>query len=182
MMKFYKDQGTLFGSEEVADFAIPHIDWFETRHHRTQGETIPLWPLVFHDAALLMSYGSGMPTEMPAEAHGDAAGNAAGNATGNAAGNSTPLEWLEAMQWGYMLHFHYREDFDFNRFSGSFHVDRWHEKVALAEMTHHEFLDSEMKVEKSEFSSGDGIICNYGDVPVTIDGQVIPGMGYRTLS
>jgi hypothetical protein len=170
MMKFYKDQGTLFGSEEVADFAIPHIDWFETRHHRVQGETIPLWPLVFHDAALLMSYGSGMPAEAP------------GDASAHASGEAQPVEWLEAMQWGYMLHFHYRDNFDFKRFSGSFHVDKWHEKVALAEMTRHEFLDNEMKVEKTEFSSGHSIICNYGTEPVSAEGGVIRGMGYRTLS
>jgi hypothetical protein len=162
MIKFFKEQGTLFGSEEVADFAIPHIDWYETRHHRVQGETIPLWPLVFHDAALLMSYGSGSPPAVPPVA--------------------TPLEWLEAMQWGYMLHFFHRDDFDFGRFGESFHVDRWHERVALAEMTDHRFMDDAMSVERTEFSSGQAIICNYGPDPVDVEGVVVEGISFRILT
>jgi hypothetical protein len=162
MVRFYKDQGTLFGSEEVADFAIPHIDWYETRHSRKQGETIPLWPLVFHDAALLMSYGSGFPGEIPVA--------------------GTPVQWMEAMQWGYMLHFHYRNNFNYERFGASFHVDNWHEKVALAEMTGHKFLDDARTVEKTEFSSGHAIICNYGTEPFAVEGEVIEGMNYRIVS
>ena len=159
MVRFYKDQGTLFGSEEVADFAIPHIDWYETRHQRVQGETIPLWPLVFHDAALLMSYGSGMPDQVPP--------------------GTTPIQWLEAMQWGYMLHYFYRDNFDYGLFGKSFFVDSWHQKVALAEMTHHEFMDEARTVEKTIFSGGQAIICNYGSDPVSIGGEVIEGMSYR---
>ena len=162
LISFYKEEGVLFGSEEVADFAIPRIDWYETRHHRTQGETIPLWPLVFHDAALLMSYGSGLPVR--------------------AEGGASPREWLEAMQWGYMLHFFHRGDFNFGRFGESFHVDRWHERVAMAEMTGHQFLDDRMTVEKTEFSSGQAIICNFGEAPVSVEGLEIGGMDYRILS
>ncbi len=162
MVKFYREQGILFGSEEVADFAIPHISWYETRHHRVQGETIPLWPLVFHDAALLMSYGSGFP--------------------GKPAPGETPYEWLEALQWGYMLHYHYREDFDFKRFTEPSPVDAWHQKVALAEMTGHRFLDEAMQVEETQFSSGQAVVCNYGTEAAGVNGKVIKGRDFIILS
>jgi len=160
LIKFYKDQGLLFGSEEVADFAIPHIDWYETRHRRIQGETIPLWSLVFHDAALLMSYGSGLSYPSPPD-------------------SPHPPRWLDMMQWGYMLHFSHSEKFDYKGFSQSFFVDDWHKRVALSEMTHHEFLNEELSIERTEFSNGDAIICNYGSDPVTVDGFRIQKHNYR---
>ena len=162
LIKFYKDQGLLFGSEEVADFAIPHIDWYETRHRRVQGETIPLWSLVFHDAALLMSYGSGVTYPSPSD-------------------SLLPPKWLEMMQWGYMLHFSYSENFDFEGFSKSFFVDDWHKRIALSEMTNHEFLNEELSIERTEFSNGDAIICNYGSDPVTVDGFRIQKHDYKIL-
>ncbi len=153
----------LFGSEEVADFAIPHIDWFETRHKRVEGETIPLWPLVFHDAALLLSYGSGKSFTSSQD-------------------SQSPPRWLEMMQWGYMLHFSYTKDFDYKGFSKSFFVDDWHKRVALKEMTNHEFLNEEKSVERTEFSDGATIVCNYSDKPVTIDGITIKKHDYKILS
>ena len=162
LVKFYRDQGVIFGSEEVADFAIPHIGWYETRHHRVQGETIPLWPLVFHDAALLLSYGSGFPEEVGP--------------------GQTPYQWLEALQWGYMLHYHYRHDFNFKRFSEPSPVDGWHERVALARMTSHRFLDEEMTVEQTEFSTGQAMVCNYGSAPSHVNGVEIKPLGFRIFS
>jgi hypothetical protein len=162
LMAFFKEKGVLFGSEEVADFGIPFVDWFETRHNRVQGETIPLWPLVFHDAAYLMSYGSGMPGKDKQD------------------GLNPPL-WLEAMQWGYMPHYFHRKDFDFDLFNGNFQVDQWHEKVALAGMTNHEFLNPERTVEKTEFSNGAAIICNYGTEPVVTGGSRIEKFSFKIL-
>jgi hypothetical protein len=160
MIAFYDAQGTIFGSEEVADFAIPWIGWYETRHHRVQGETVPLWPLVFHDAALLCSYGSG--EQDPEKRSG-----------------RTPVEWLEALQWGYMPHFFYRGgDFDIDLFRKSFHLDAWHQKVALADMIRHEFLDEGRSVERTFFSGGHAIICNYGEKEFSFDGQIIPARDY----
>jgi hypothetical protein len=162
MIAYYDEQGTIFGSEEVADFAIPWIGWYETRHHRVQGETVPLWPLVFHDAALLMSYGSGEArSEQEVE---------------------TPVEWLEALQWGYMPHFFYRgKDFDDQHFRKSFFIDRWHKLVAYSEMISHRFLDDQRLVELTEFSGGHNIVCNYGLEPFNYQGLVIPGRGYKIL-
>jgi len=136
LIRFFKQQGVLFGSEEVADFAIPLIDWFENRHRRKAGESIPLWPLVFHDAAFCMRYHP-EPKEYPA--------------------------WLEDMLYGYMLHFFNGENFDEKYFASTFHVDQWHELIGTDEMISHRFLTEDNSVEETIFSSGKRIVCNFGN-------------------
>lgn len=158
LMKFYKDQGVVFGSEEAADFGIPFVDWFENRHSRVQGTSIPLWPLVFHDAAFCTRYGgvSGTDQGYPG--------------------------WLEDMLWGYLPHFFINPGWDQeDLFQSLDHVDRWHERVGLAEMTDHLFLDDDYTVEQTTFSSGDAIICNFGKQSFVINGKVIEAGGFLIL-
>ncbi|MDD6210685.1 MAG: DUF5696 domain-containing protein [Bacteroidales bacterium] len=156
MIKFYKDEGTIFGSEEIADFAIPGIDFYENRHQRIQGQTIPLWPLVFHDAAFCMTYGS---SEM----------------------NGDHPRWLEMMQWGYMMHYTITDEFDFDLFKKTFHVDDWHAQIGMAEMTDHKFLNKEKTLEMSSFGNGKSIICNYGQKPELYNGKTIQPAGYLII-
>jgi hypothetical protein len=157
LMKFYKDQGIVFGSEESADFGIPYVDWFENRHKRVQGVSIPLWPLVFHDAVFNMRYGGVSSVD-------DHPG------------------WLEDMLWGYLPHFFIAPDWDQEElFQSLGHVDKWHERVGLAEMTDHQFLDEEYMVEKTTFSTGNQIICNFSDQPFTYEGKVIKAKDYLIL-
>ena len=157
LMAFYKDQGVLFGSEEAADFAIAHVDWFENRHRRVPGESIPLWPLVFHDAAFCTRYG------------------------GVTGGGSYP-GWLEDMLWGYLPHFRITPGWKPDAaFSGTFHVDRWHAAIGLAEMVDHRFRTDDWSVEETRFGNGRGIVCNFSPEPRTIDGALVPARGYRLL-
>jgi len=152
LMKFYKDQGVVFGSEEAADFGIPYVDWFENRHKRVQGTSIPLWPLVFHDAAFCTRYGG-------------------------VSSNESHPGWLEDMLWGYLPHFFIAPEWNQEElFQSLDHVDQWHEKIGTAEMTDHQFLDENFTVEQSTFSTGDKIICNFGDKPFDIEGMTVePG-------
>ena len=128
-MAFYKRQGVLFGSEEAADFGIPYVDWFENRHRRVPGESIPLWPLVFHDAAFCTRYG-GM------------------------SGVRRPTGWLEDMLWGYLPHFRitpgWKPD---GAFAGTFHVDRWHAEIGLAEMVVHRFPADNWSIKETRFGT-----------------------------
>jgi hypothetical protein len=157
LIKFYREQGVLLGSEEAADFGVPYLDWFENRHRRTQGVSIPLWPLVFHDAVLGTRYG-GVSRR---EGHPG---------------------WLEDMLWGYMPHFSIRPGWDDeDLFRSLDHVDRWHERIGTAEMTDHRFLADDYNVEQTTFSTGDSIICNFGDEPYTHDGKLIDSGGYLIL-
>ena len=154
LMKFYRDQGIVFGSEEAADFGIPYIDWFENRHKRIQGTSIPLWPLVFHDAAFCTRYGGVSSTE----------------------GHPG---WLEDMLWGYLPHFFISPEWDQEElFQSLDHVDQWHEKIGTAEMTDHQFLDENYTVEMTSFSTGETIICNFGDQPFTYKGETIEAGSY----
>jgi len=157
LMAFYKGEGVLFGSEEAADFAIPHVDWFENRHRRVPGESIPLWPLVFHDAAFCTRYGG-------------------------VTGGSAYPGWLEDMLWGYLPHFRITPGWKpLGVFSDTFHVDRWHAAIGLAEMVDHRFRADDWSVEETRFGNGRGIVCNFSPEPRTVDGDTVPARGYRLL-
>lgn len=158
LLRFYKEQGILLGSEEAADFGIPYLDWFENRHQRTVGETIPLWPLVFHDAAFCTRYGGVTRSEgYPG--------------------------WLEDMLWGYLPHFFiHSEPLDKELFTSLDHVDAWYEKIGISEMTSHHFLTDDFTVEQTEFSSGDAIICNFGNQVYEYRGIAVNPGGYCLLT
>jgi len=149
MMKFYKDQGILLGSEESADFGIPYLDWYENRHSRIQGASIPLWPLVFHDAAFNTRYGG-------------------------VSRNEGYPGWLEDMLWGYLPHFSINPGWKQEElFTSIDHVDKWHKQVGMADMIDHKFLTDDLTVEQTEFSTGESIVCNFGTKPVRINGKTI---------
>jgi len=169
LLKFYHDQGRLVGSEEGADFAIPVADWYENRHARVPGESIPIWPLVFHDAVFGTRY------------HPKPAGNYA--------------SWLEDMLWGYLLLFNVRPEWmarGSNRFDKSltavhdfgstFHVDDWHRQIATSEMTDHRFLSEDFNVEMTTFANGKAIICNFGDSPFLYKTKTIKPAGYLIIT
>ncbi len=154
LLKFYKDQGILLGSEEAADFGIPYLDWYENRHRRVAGESIPLWPLVFHDAAFCTRYGGvDLDTDYPG--------------------------YLEDMLWGYLAHFHISPEWDQEElFKSVTCVDEWHERIGIAEMTNHRFLTEDYNVEETTFSTGDCIICNFGDKPFSYNGKSVKAKNY----
>ena len=158
LMKFYKNQGILLGSEEAADFGIPYLDWYENRHQRTAGVSIPLWPLVFHDAAFCTRYGGVMRNE------------------------SYP-GWLEDMLWGYLPHFSIGAEWDLDElFTSIGQVDEWHKRIGMAEMDNHRFLSEDFTIEQTEYSTGDSIICNFSNQPVTIDQNTIEAGGFLITS
>lgn len=172
ILKFYVDRGLLVGSEESADFGVPYCHWFENRHERKPGETIPLWSLVFHDAAYAARYVTFAP-------------------------NKPYPKWLEDMLWGYMLLFAMKPEFgqvgnrtadqtvgfaptqmDEAIFSSTFHVDKWHEQIGMAAMVSHGFVNDNADLEETVFSNGKRIIVNFGSEPQQVDGHVIEAQSY----
>jgi hypothetical protein len=172
ILKFYREQDLLVGSEEGADFGVPYCDWFENRHERKEGETIPLWSLVFHDAAFCTRYTS-FSDDKPYP------------------------KWLEDMLWGYMLLFQMRPDFgnvnakkasentgfaptsmNEQLFTSTFHVDRWHEQIGMAEMISHRFVNDDIQVEETVFTNGKRIIVNFGSEEKRVDGHLIEARSY----
>ncbi len=172
ILKFYLDQGLLVGSEESADFGVPYCHWFESRHERKPGETIPLWSLVFHDAAFAARYITFTQ-------------------------NKPYPKWLEDMLWGYMLLFAIKPEFgqigdrsaeetigfaatqmDEKIFSSTFHVDRWHEQIGMAAMVSHRFVNDNIELEETVFENGRRIIVNFGSEPQQVDGHMIRAQSY----
>lgn len=145
LFNFFKSNGYLLGCEGGADFAIKYADWFENWHTRTEGQTVPLWSLVYHDSALCFRHSSF------ASKHYNA--------------------WLEDMLWGYGIRCDLTQGFQSRHkpngisrkdFQQSFEADKWHKRIASAEMTDHHFLTSDGSVEETTFDNGLSIICNFG--------------------
>ncbi len=161
LIKFYKSQKQVFGSEEVADFAVNDLDFFENRHSRVAGESIPLWPLVFHDCAMACRYVD--PSNMKI--------------------NEKP--WLEDLLWGYFVLFRIGKwnlpDWKDQKtaFMESLPVDQWFSKIATAEMTNHEFLTEDFEVERTTFSNGKSVTVNFSKERKIVNGTVLEPYGYK---
>ena len=172
ILKFYREQELLVGSEEGADFGIPYCDWLENRHERKEGETIPLWSLVFHDAAFCSRYSS-------------------------FSNDKSYPNWLEDMLWGYMLLFQMKPEFgnatakdtsentgfapssmNEKLFTATFHVDRWHEQIGMSEMISHRFVNNNTQVEETVFANSKRIVVNFGSEPVRVDGHLVDARSY----
>ena len=162
LMQFFKEQGLVLGSENAADFGAADLDFLENRHEQVPGETIPLWNLVFHDAAFSARYGT------------------------NGTSGGEPVRMLENMLWGYAAFWPVNNLADWRRkkqaFIDSLYVDEWHEKVGMDEMTNHKYLTEDGNAEQTEFSSGHAIIANFADEDRIIEGKTIKAQGYLILS
>lgn len=63
------------------------------------------------------------------------------------------------------------------------YVNEWVRQVAFDEMTNHRFVTSDRAVQETEFSSGKGVVVNFGDEPHTLtDGQVVKPRDYVTFT
>ena len=163
LLKFYKECGVVLGSEEGADFAIPYIDWCENRHDRVAGESIPLWPLVYHDAVVSGRYTGS-----------DWAGAVA------KADEYPP--WLLDMLWGYAalteLGSFEQRSAAYERMRATRHMDAWFASICTDAMDEHTFLASDATLERTKFSSGRSMIVNFASQAQTHDGVSIPAHGY----
>jgi hypothetical protein len=166
LLKFYKQCGVVLGSEEGADFAIPYIDWCENRHDRIPGESIPLWPLVFHDAVVSGRYtGSAWAGSL-------------------AAGTEYP-PWLLDMLWGYAalteLGPFEQRSAAYERMRATRQLDAWFSRISTDAMDDHAFLSEDATLERTHFSSGRSIIVNFASEPQSNDGIAVPAHGYAAF-
>jgi len=156
LLKFFSDKGVAMGSEWGADFAIAYLDYASTRHSRVAGESIPLWPLVFHDAVF--------------------------STRGRSRSEPGKPNWLEDMLWGYFISFGV-QGFDgwkkqAEDFKSTLRVDQWHERIGAEEMTDHKFLTDDYAVEQTTFSNGLSITVNFSSADKTVGGIKLPAYGY----
>ncbi len=161
LLRFFKERGVVLGSEEAAEFGVPVVDWLEGRHRHVPGESIPLWPLVFHDAVFCSRYWLNPGFNDPVSPH-------------------VP-RWLPDMLWGYVLLFGLEgENWQRRRefFLNTRHVDEWNARIGTAEMTAHRYLTEDRLVEQTEFSTGESIIANFAPEARQVDSVTIPPGGY----
>jgi hypothetical protein len=159
LLQFYKDQGLALGSEEVSDFAVSLVDWLENRHARIAGESIPLWPLVYHDSAFCTRYaGSPMRPESAA---------------------SPAPRWLADMLWGYFPIWACGSDWEDRKadFAASGFIDDWHARVGADDMVSHRYLTEDGQVEETVFSSGVGIVANFAGEEREVEGVKVKAGG-----
>jgi hypothetical protein len=63
------------------------------------------------------------------------------------------------------------------------YVNTWVRQVAFDEMTAHRFVTADRQVQETEFSSGKGVVVNFGDAPQTLaDGQVVKARDYISFT
>jgi hypothetical protein len=161
MMKFYKEQGVMLGSENAGDFGMAWIDLLENRHKRVPGGTPPIWSLVFHDAAFCCRYPGG------------------NTSTIGAAGEMEDILWGYAVMWAAGSPELWKQNRE--AFQHSLFVDEWHGRVGTDEMTNHRYLTEDGLVEQTEFSSGVSVLANFAEEPRTVEGRSVPAGAYVIL-
>jgi hypothetical protein len=169
LLSFFKECGVVLGSEEGADFAIPYLDWCENRHEREPGESIPIWPLVFHDAIVSCRY-----TADPIPRGFD-----------DSPSDKGYPRWLLDMLWGYapltqLENFEQRAK-TYERIRATRHVSAWFAANATCSLDDHAFLNGDRTLEKTQFSSKRSIIVNFAPEPQACDGRTIPAHGYSAF-
>jgi len=148
--KFFRSQGLVIGTEYGSDFSCPHVDFIETRINRVPGVTIPLWCLVYHDAAVMLRYRGGTDDQV-------------------AAGDDEDLLWGLAKMWPAVgLESFRRRAGDFTR---SLRVDELHARIGLDEMTGHRYLGADGTIERTEFASGVAVTGNFSGEPAFVEGK-----------
>ena len=169
LLEFFKKQGVVLGSEEGADFAVPFLDWNENRHQRTAGESVPLWPLVFHDAVACGRYVRD-------------ANDTLGWLGGVGANTQYPQRLVD-MLWGYFILSGLGNAGTWNverkGLGTSAAADRWFRAVSTAAMEEHRFLSEDYQLEQTVFSNGRSIIVNFGPTDAQHGAHTIPAYGYR---
>jgi hypothetical protein len=172
LLKFFNDQKLLIGSESFGDFCIPVIHWYENNFRRIQGETIPLWHLVFHDAAFTSRYNVFIKdSPYPSWIEDMFYGNFLRFWVPETFGEGKDYMDDETVGWG---NWHYTD----REFKNTFHVDEWHGKIGMEEMTSHKFLSEDWKVEEVIYGDKYKMIVNFDDKERMVYGKKMKGYGY----
>jgi hypothetical protein len=58
-------------------------------------------------------------------------------------------------------------------------VCEWVRKIGYDRMLSHEFVTPDHTVQRTRWSSGHWCVVNFGDHDATVDGQIVPAMGFR---
>jgi len=169
LLRQFRDQGMVIGSEVGCDFGIPVVDWSPAPRFHVPGESVPLWALVFHDAHVGFSAALGTDPEETAPLtaadwvkfrHGLLALVVNGLHLGHV--RITAANWPRVRP---ML-------------AAVPAFDAWMARTGDVEMISHEFLDADRQVERVTFANGAAAIVNFAAEPRVVAGQTIPAHGF----
>ena len=65
-------------------------------------------------------------------------------------------------------------------FLNTYHVDAWHQKIGLEEMTSHQFLSEDMKIEEVVYGDKFKIVVNFDSEVRKVNGREIKPFDYMT--
>lgn len=174
LLKYAKGQQLVVGNENGHWSTVPYVDFFEcdflninwnertkafAERLRTGEVYVPLFHLVFHDAVVV--FGKAQEPD-----------------------NLRFYEEKTLRNMGYGVPATFFGSY--NEFAGmdekiamsNKYVSAFHSKIGFDEMTDHCFLTNDYLVEKTEFSSGNSIIVNYGNSQFKMDRIILPGRGW----
>lgn len=165
-LAWWKDQGVLLGSEQGVDWGVPYVDATNGPiGTHIPGESIPLWPLVYHDCMFTVRNVWGWHHRSDAEFTRECLQSRLYGCPMNMC-LLTPADWEQCKK----------------HFASTFDIDQWQERTALSEMTNHRYLTADYQVEQTEFANGAAIAVNFGNNNVEVDGIKIPSNGYAIRS
>lgn len=162
LLEYFKQQGVVLGSEGGADFGVRFTDFLlPFQQVYIPGETIPLWPLVFHDSVISYAVSDAEKSPMA----------------------DLRRQWLLLMLWGFHIRWYFKSQADWDRekeaFEESFLIDRWREQTGTSEMISHRFLADQ--VEEVTFANGLSLIANLSSADFDAGGLHIPAGGHIIL-
>jgi hypothetical protein len=167
LLAMFRDQGLTIGSEKGCDFGIPVVDWSPSGFRYQPGETIPLWPLVFHDCHIQFCPALGVQPEATAAYTPDLL-------------ERHRRAWLPYLCHGHQLghvrvthgNWHLHREL----LRGMAWVDPIQQRVAGLAMVDHRILAP--GVERSVWADGTAITINATDQPMLVASQTVPAWGH----
>jgi hypothetical protein len=172
ILKVFYDAGQVVGSEKFGDFCVPVMHWSEHNQRRVPGESIPLWQLVFHDAVFGCRYSTFNPrSPYPSWMEDMLYGNFLRFWAPVNFGGPEPYRCESVAGWG-------RWSYTEEEFKSTYHVDEWHGKTGLEEMTSHAFLAEDGQVEEVVYGDRFRMTANFADEERVVDGRTLKPHGY----
>jgi hypothetical protein len=171
IMRQVTSAGAVLGAEgPPQDWNVKVADFYDEGAPRF-GLEVPLWALVYHDCVMLYRQHA-TPYDYGLDNYGFVRGG------------PWPVKFLRSLLYGDQSSWTVSNDMYWawrKTFKSINDVLAPHQRrVALEEMTSHEFLTPDYKVQRTRFASGVQVTVNYGEFPFKLeDGTELPGLGYR---
>jgi hypothetical protein len=159
LLQLFADAGFIVASETGQDWGVPQTVWTPVgTHGRTAGSSVPLWPLVYHDAVM------GFRGAWSPEDYGPQANLAARFLENVLYGQQLIFGGLSPATWPAIR----------PHFVASLPIDDLLRSVATVEMTGHRLSGADAQVEVAEYANGRAIFANFSAASQTLDGHTIP--------